>query len=95
MTVHDPADPVRQADDRQAAADRENDSVANKLSKELSNWRERRTHSRPRRDDGPGIADFQSDAARTIKVRGHETLVVRKPKVAHKAPATTNHDSHR
>jgi hypothetical protein len=95
MTPQDPADQARPADDeQQGATNRENDSVASKLSKELSNWRQRRTHNRPRRDDGPIGNDFKSDVARTIKVRGHETLVVRKAKVAHKVPATT-HDSHR
>ncbi len=63
------------------------ESVASKLSRELSNWRRRRTSARPRHTDGasPG---FQSEPARTIKVRGHETLVVRKPKLAGKPPAT-------
>lgn len=94
MTPQDPADQARQADVHQEATGRENDSVANKLSKELSNWRQRRTHHRPRRpDDHPG--DFQSDVARTIKVRGHETLVVRKPKVAHKGPAPAHDEPHR
>jgi hypothetical protein len=70
--------------------ERENDSVANKLSKELSNWRQRRTGGRGRHPkEGPSVS-FKSDAARTIKVRGHETLVIRKPKVAAKTPATTD-----
>jgi hypothetical protein len=62
---------------------RDNESLA-KLSKELNNWRRRRTSSRPTRIDGP--AQNHSEPARTIKVRGHETLVVRKPKIA--APKT-------
>jgi hypothetical protein len=64
--------------------------LASKLSKELSNWRRRRTTtgSRPRQDEGLNSA-FKSEAARTIKVRGHETLVVRKPKLSSKHPATT------
>ena len=66
----------------------DNDSLASKLSKELSNWRRKRTSSRPRNSDGP-IQNFSSDPARTIKVRGHETLVVRKPKLA-KPPTNTN-----
>jgi len=65
-----------------------NDSLASKLSKELSNWRRKRTSSRPRHSDGP--SQISSEPARTIKVRGHETLVVRKPKLA-KPPANTNH----
>jgi len=68
----------------------DNDSVASKLSKELSNWRRKRTSSRPRHSDGPS-QNFSSEPARTIKVRGHETLVVRKPKLAGKTPTNTNH----
>ncbi len=69
----------------------DNDSLASKLSKELSNWRRSRTSSRPRNSDGPS-QNFSSDPARTIKVRGHETLVVRKPKLAGKPPTkNTNH----
>ncbi len=69
----------------------DNDSLASKLSKELSNWRRKRTSSsRPRHSDGPSQT-FSSEPARTIKVRGHETLVVRKPKLAGKPPTNTNH----
>ncbi len=67
----------------------DNDLLASKLSKELSNWRRSRTSSRPRNSDGLS-QNFSSDPARTIKVRGHETLVVRKPKLAGKSPANTN-----
>ena len=77
----------------EAAGDgQDNDSLASKLSKELSNWRRSRTSSRPRNSDGP-IQNFSSDPARTIKVRGHETLVVRKPKLAGKPTKNTNHTS--
>jgi hypothetical protein len=65
------------------------DLLASKLSKELNNWRRRRTNGRPRNDEGLNGA-FKSEAARTIKVRGHETLVVRKPKLSSKPPATTD-----
>ena len=65
------------------------DLLASKLSKELSNWRRRRTTGRPRQDDGLNSA-FKTEAARTIKVRGHETLVVRKPKLISKPAATTD-----
>ncbi|HUY26360.1 MAG TPA: hypothetical protein VMV27_02980 [Candidatus Binataceae bacterium] len=64
----------------------DNDSVASKLSQELSNWRRKRTSSRPARPDGLA-ASSHSEPARTIKVRGHETLVVRKPKLAPKPPS--------
>lgn len=60
-------------------------SVANKLSKELNNWRRKRTAQRPRSVDGPS-QNYSSEPARTIKVRGHETLVVRKPKLSTKPP---------
>lgn len=66
-----------------AEGTRDNESLA-KLSKELNNWRRRRTSSRPVRHDGP--APNYSEPARTIKVRGHETLVVRKPKIATPKP---------
>jgi hypothetical protein len=72
----------------------DNDSLASKLSAELSNWRRKRTSSRPRHLDQPAES-FKSEPARTIKVRGHETLVVRKPKLIGK-PTNTNHNpSHR
>jgi hypothetical protein len=71
-------------------ASRENDSVANKLSKELSNWRRQRNGGRTRHPKEGQGSGFKSDSARTIKVRGHETLVIRKSKVANKAPATTD-----
>ncbi len=66
-----------------------NDSLASKLSQELSNWRRKRTSSRPKHTDG-AAQNFQSEPARTIKVRGHETLVVRKPKLA-KTPTNESH----
>jgi hypothetical protein len=66
------------------------DLLTSKLSKELSNWRQRRTTGgRPRHDDGLSGA-FKTEAARTIKVRGHETLVVRKPKLSSKPPVTSD-----
>jgi hypothetical protein len=62
-------------------ADHDNDALASKLSKELNNWRQRRTNGRPKRNEGNSI-NYQAESARTIKLRGHETLVVRKPKLA-------------
>ncbi|HEV3110013.1 MAG TPA: hypothetical protein VGY99_05910 [Candidatus Binataceae bacterium] len=72
------------------AGDQIDDSdLASKLSKELSNWRRKRGGG-----GGPG-ARFRDDRAiskvpmsepaRTIKVRGHETLVIRKGKLAAKS----------
>lgn len=69
------------------AQERDGDALASKLSKELSNWRRRRTSSRPVRNEAGG-SSFQADAARTIKVRGHETLVIRKPKLNGKPSVT-------
>ncbi|MGH7782000.1 MAG: hypothetical protein ACREQR_19455 [Candidatus Binataceae bacterium] len=63
----------------------DNDSVASKLSQELSNWRRKRTSSRSARPEMSG--SNHSEPARTIKVRGHETLVVRKAKLAPKPPS--------
>jgi hypothetical protein len=69
--------------------ERNSDLLASKLSKELNNWRRRRTTgSGPRHDDGGLNAAFKTESARTIKVRGHETLVIRKPKLAAKPSAT-------
>ena len=73
---HQP-EPENSADGAPAA---EADSMTSKLSRELSNWRRKRTTGRPRRPETNGNS-FSSDSARTIKVRGHETLVVRKPKL--------------
>ena len=65
-------------------ADREggDTTVAQKLSNELDNWRRLRNGSKPKRPEiGNGSSGQSSGPARTIKVRGHETLVVRKPKM--------------
>ncbi|MGD0076280.1 MAG: hypothetical protein ABSD31_18375 [Candidatus Binataceae bacterium] len=85
-------------DDDESAehAEQKNDELASKLSKELSNWRRRRTSARPRPADAfSGNGKARSEPARTIKVRGHETLVIRKPKAVIKpssdsAPDKTN-----
>jgi len=56
--------------------------VAQKLSHELDKWRRQRNGARPRRlEVSNGSAPQASGPARTIKVRGHETLVVRKSKL--------------
>ena len=57
-------------------------NVAQKLSHELDKWRRQRNGSRPRRPEAiSGAPQQASGPARTIKVRGHETLVVRKPRL--------------
>jgi hypothetical protein len=60
--------------------------LASKLSKELSNWRRRRGGGpgARMRDDRAVSKAPMSEPARTIKVRGHETLVIRKSKLAGK-----------
>jgi len=74
-------------------SDQSNDSVASKLSQELNNWRRRRTTAatRPRRSEMMnsvgGSSGSHTGSARTINVRGHETLVIRKPKMVVKPPA--------
>jgi len=90
MSSQDTQDDIDKEHESAADADEKNDSLANKLSQELNNWRRRRTTARPRQaePDGAGSGStIQSESARTIKVRGHETLVIRKPKLATK-PAT-------
>jgi len=91
MTARDESDQESRDGGPLQDDERENSSVANKLSNELNNWRRRRTHGRPHRTEGPRN-NFQSDSARTIKVRGHETLVIRKPKVANKPSAEAPED---
>lgn len=76
------------------AADREDNSLANKLSEELSNWRRQRNISKPRRPENDASPlNTPSEPARTIRVRGHETLVVRKPKLASKTPSSSASES--
>jgi len=94
MTARDESDHASHDGGPARNDERENNSVADKLSNELDNWRRRRTHGRPHRTEGPR-ASFQSDSARTIKVRGHETLVIRKPKGANKPPADTPDEPNR
>jgi len=74
------------------ADERDDDSLATKLSKELSNWRRQRNVSRPKRPDN-NASNNSSEPARTIKVRGHETLVVRKPKMVQKPPSNSASES--
>jgi hypothetical protein len=77
-------------DGQDDVGDREENSLAKKLSKELNNWRRQRSTARPRRSDTQPSPNMQSEPARTIRVRGHETLVVRKPKLAQKPPSSEN-----
>jgi hypothetical protein len=86
MSPQDTMDESLKEEETSRDGDQDNDSVASKLSKELNNWRRKRTASRPRHNDGPR-ASFQTESARTIKVRGHETLVIRKPKLGVKPTA--------
>jgi hypothetical protein len=84
MSENDMQEQTEKSLDGAADESRENDSVASKLSRELSNWRQRRSSTRPSRPNAP--AQNHSEPARTIKVRGHETLVVRKAKLVQKPP---------
>jgi len=84
MSSQDPSSDIVDQEDILESAERENDAVASKLSKELNNWRQRRTNDRPQRNKSEHV-NYQTESARTIKLRGHETLVVRKPK--HVKPA--------
>lgn len=86
MSSQDTPNDIDKESDSPMDADQSNDSLATKLSRELSNWRRRRTTARPRQNepDGAGSSLSQSESARTIRVRGHETLVIRKPKLVAK-----------
>ena len=65
-------------DDREGS----DNTVAQKLSHELDTWRRQRNGSKPMRPQISNGSNGQSSGpARTIKVRGHETLVVRRPKL--------------
>lgn len=79
------------------AGESEDNSLAKKLSKELSNWRRQRNVARPRRSENGGAPNNQSSSepARTIRVRGHETLVIRKPKLLPKPGTNPSHDDNR
>lgn len=82
---------MNEEDQSQRTEESNGDAVASKLSKELNNWRRKRTSGRPRHFDGGNSGGaFQADAARTIKVRGHETLVIRKPKLSKPSVAPEN-----
>jgi len=86
MSSQDTPNDIDKQSESATDADQSNDSLATKLSQELSNWRRRRTTARPKQNepDGAGSSSSQSESARTIKVRGHETLVIRKPKLVTK-----------
>jgi hypothetical protein len=74
------------ADSAALDAEGQNGDLASKLSKELSNWRRKRSGPGARfRDERTLGKPSISEPARTIKVRGHETLVIRKSKVAGKS----------
>ena len=80
MSSQDPTSNAEREEDILEGAERDNEAVASKLSKELNNWRRRRTNGRPKRNECERT-NYQTESARTIKLRGHETLVVRKPKL--------------
>jgi hypothetical protein len=85
MSSQDTPNDIDKENESAMDAGQSNDSLATKLSQELSNWRRRRTTARPRQSELDGASSAsQSESARTIKVRGHETLVIRKPKLVAK-----------
>ncbi|MFZ1119299.1 MAG: hypothetical protein WB999_19950 [Candidatus Binataceae bacterium] len=92
MSSQDTSDDIDKENESAVDADQNNDELATKLSQELSNWRRRRTTARPRQSepDGAGSNASQSESARTIRVRGHETLVIRKPKLVAKPSNATD-----
>jgi hypothetical protein len=59
--------------------------LASKLSQELSNWRRKRGNANQHnRETRLNLKPQSSEPARTIKVRGHETLVIRKARLTSK-----------
>jgi len=86
MSLEDRDGDQVKGDEDERGTEHESESLTSKLSKELSNWRRRRTTARPIGVDH-GSGNNHAEPARTIKVRGHETLVVRKAKLAPKPPA--------
>ena len=92
MSSQDTSDDIDKENESAVDADQNNDELATKLSQEFSNWRRRRTTARPRQSepDGAGSNASQSESARTIRVRGHETLVIRKPKLVAKPSNATD-----
>jgi hypothetical protein len=84
MSSQDPSRGTSRQAGLPGAAERD-DAVATKLSKELNNWRRKRNSGRARRNDGERDG-YQTASARTIKLKGHETLVVRKLKHLKPAP---------
>jgi hypothetical protein len=92
MSSQDTPNDIDKENESDMDSDQSNDSLATKLSRELNNWRRRRTTARPRQSEPDGASSnaTQSESARTIKVRGHETLVIRKPKLVAKASNATD-----
>jgi hypothetical protein len=89
MSPNEPSDDSLRRD-KSGDGEGNRDAVPSRLSEELNNWRRRRSNGgfRRRVDRVLSGGNFQSEPARTIKVRGHETLVIRKPKSSLKSPAT-------
>src|SRR5262249_13188978 len=83
-TSNNPAD--SEALDAEAQIGDSDSDLASKLSKELNNWRRKRSSGPAARfrDERTMSKAPVSEPARTIKVRGHETLVIRKTKLASK-----------
>ena len=78
---------ARAREEQESRAESDN-SLAKKLSNELDNWRRQRNGAKPKHpENGNGSTTQSSGPARTIRVRGHETLVVRRPKLPPKPEA--------
>ena len=75
---------------RTEGADASEGEVASKLFRELSDWRRQRDASERRTSDAGAKVKRHTQPARTIKVRGHETLVIRKPKLGPKTRRQEN-----
>jgi hypothetical protein len=91
MTSQDSSSDTAPREDIPEGAGHDDDALTNKLSNELNNWRRRRSNGRPKRSEDERV-NYQTESARTIKLRGHETLVVRKPKLV--KPAVSQRPNH-
>ena len=96
MSSQQATDEIDKKNDAETESDQNNTELASKLSQELNNWRRRRSSARPRKNEPNGTisSSSQADSARTIKVRGHETLVIRKPKLTAKPSNGSQRPNH-
>jgi hypothetical protein len=86
MSSQETSNNITDTDVPEPAQSNGDSDLASKLTKELNNWRRKRGGGPAARfrDERAISKAPSSEPARTIKVRGHETLVIRKSKLAGK-----------